>query len=295
MELYQLKTFVAVAEEGNLTKAAERIFASQPAVSGHIKALEEELGLPLFVRTPRGMQLTEAGKDLKVKAEAILSAADDMLNQARNYRKDLTGKLCVVLNTDPDFLRVTGLIDAMAQTHPKLRLKFQQGDSWNILKDVRDRRVDGGFSFSENHYAEVTALPLDEIPIRVVAPASWAARIKGKSMDQLAAMPWVKPNMECPYMAIIEGVLKDSGIFLSDYIEVDSEDVIRQLVAAGKGLSLLKEHDAVSMVTAGTAVVCDFGPPLSLPISFVYPKCRENDPHIRALADAVTQAWDTAG
>ena len=292
MELYQLKTFVAVAEEGNLTKAAERIYASQPAVSGHIKALEEELGLPLFVRTPRGMQLTEAGKGLKVKADAILQAAADMVNQAKSYRKELTGTLCIALNTDPDFLRVTGLIDVMSQTHPKVRLKVQQSDSWTILKDVRDRRVDGGFTFLDNHYAEVTPVRLRDIPIRVVAPATWAARVEGKSIDQLAAMPWIKPNTECPFMRIIEAVLKDSGIVLGDYIEVDTEDVIRQLVAAGKGLSLLKEHDADAMVAAGTAVICDFGPLLSLPISFVYPKSREKDPLIGALVDAVVHTWD---
>ena len=211
MELYQLKTFVAVAEEGNLTKAAERIFASQPAVSGHIKALEDELGLPLFVRTPRGMQLTEAGKGLKLKADTVLQAANDMLNQARDYTNNLTGTLCVVLNTDPDFLRVTGLIDAMARIHPNVRLKFQQGDSWNILKDVRTGGSTAGFSFSENHYGEVAALCLKVIRIRVVAPASWSERIRGKSMHQLAAMPWVKPNIECPYMQIIDGGAQGFG------------------------------------------------------------------------------------
>ena len=55
------------------------MFASQPAVSAHIKALEEELGLPLFVRMPRGMQLTDIGKGLKLKADSILLAATDML------------------------------------------------------------------------------------------------------------------------------------------------------------------------------------------------------------------------
>jgi len=62
MELYQLKTFVTVAEEGHLTRAAERLFTSQPAISAHIKSLEEELGVTLFHRTPKGMQLTTEGE-----------------------------------------------------------------------------------------------------------------------------------------------------------------------------------------------------------------------------------------
>jgi DNA-binding transcriptional LysR family regulator len=294
MELYQLKTFVAVAEEGNLTKAAERIYASQPAVSGHIKALEEELGLPLFVRTPRGMRLTDVGKGLKLKADTVLLAAEDMANLAAGYREELTGSLTIALNTDTGFLRVTELYAAMADAHPKLRLKFVQGNSWSILKDVRDRRIDAGFSFFDNRYAEVAYLRLKEIPVRVVAPAAWSARVQGLPLHGLAALPWVRPNAECPFMKILDGVFEGSGIGITDYIEADSEDVIRELVAAGKGLSLLKQSDADAMVRDGSAVICETGPMLSLNISFVYPKSRENDPTIRALTDVVRALWPEA-
>ena len=291
MELYQLKTFIAVAEQGNLTKAAERIHASQPAVSAHIKALEEELGLPLFVRTPRGMQLTEIGRGLKLKADTILLAADDLLNQAKSYRKDLTGVLKIALNTDSDFLCITDLITTMSEAHPKLQLKLLQSSSGVILKDVRDRRIDAGFTFFDNHYTEVESIKLREIPVHVVAPAAWADQVKDKSIEQLAPMPWVKPDMDCPFMKIIEGIFEDSGILITDYIEADSEDVIRQLVAAGKGLSLLKQADADTMVKEGSIIICDTGPIFSLSINFVYAKTRKSDPLIQALTESITQIW----
>lgn len=291
MELYQLKTFVAVAEEGNLTKAAERIYASQPAVSGHIKALEEELGLPLFVRTPRGMRLTEAGQGLKLKADSVLLAAEDMANLAAGYLEELTGSVTIALNTDTGFLRVAELSEVMADAHPKIRLKFLQGNSGSILKDVRDRRLDAGFSFFDNRYAEVAHMPLRNIPVRVVAPAAWSARVKGLPLDELATLPWVRPNNECPFMKVLEGVFEGSGISLTDYIEADSEDVIRELVGAGKGVSLLKQSDADAMVRDGAAVICETGPVLSLNINFVYSKGRANDPIIRALAEAVRGLW----
>lgn len=297
MELYQLRTFVAVAEEGNLTRAAERVFASQPAVSAHIKALEEELGLPLFVRTPRGMQLTDIGKGLKLKADSILLAAEDMLNQANTFREELTGELTVALNTDSDFLRITDLATALGDSHPGLKLNFHLSMSCVILKDVRDRRLDAGFSFFENHYAEVETVKLSTMPVRIVAPATWGARVEGKSIDQLAALPWIKPSDDCPFMQVMNGIFEDSGIVMDDVIGADSEDVIRDLVAAGKGLSLLKQHDADAMVRAGSAVICDTGPELSLNINFAYAKNRRNDPLVRALLDTVTAVWadGTAG
>ena len=71
MELYQLRTFAAVAEEGHLTRAAERLHLSQPAVSGHIKALEQELDVRLFERTATGMVLTEPGRQLLGHANKV--------------------------------------------------------------------------------------------------------------------------------------------------------------------------------------------------------------------------------
>lgn len=292
MELYQLRTFIAVAEEGNLTKAADRVYASQPAVSAHIKALEEELGLPLFVRTPRGMQLTDIGKGLKLKADTILLAADDMVNQAKSYREELTGEIKIAINTDSGFLRIPELSTAMADAHPKLRLKFQLSTSHVILKDVRDRRLDAGFSFSDTQYAEVSTIKLKEIPVRIVAPSAWSAQVEGKSVDQLALMPWVKPDQTCPFMKIIDGVFEGSGISMTNFIEADSEDLIRGLVAAGKGLSLLKQYDADAMVKDGTAVICDTGPELSLTVSFAFAKTRKNDPLIKAVIEAVTKVWN---
>lgn len=292
MELYQLRTFVAVAEEGNLTRAAERVYASQPAVSAHIKALEEELGLPLFVRTPRGMQLTEIGKGLKLKADSILLAATDMLNLASDYREDLTGELLIHINTDADFLRVAKLHSAIAAAHPKLKLTLHLSTSHIILKDVRDRRIDAGFTFFENPYAEVESIKLQEIPVRIVAPATWAAKVEGKSLDQLTAMPWIKPDKNCPFMKVIEGVFEDTGFFLNDYIVADTEDIIRMLVADGKGLSLLKQSDADAMVKAGTAIICEVGPELSLSVNFSYAKSRAGDPLIKAIIDAVKDVWE---
>jgi DNA-binding transcriptional LysR family regulator len=292
MELYQLKTFVAVAEEGNLTRAAERVFASQPAVSAHIKALEEELGLPLFVRTPRGMQLTDIGKGLKMKADSILLAAEDMLNQANSFREKLSGELSVALNTDSNFLRISELVTVLNGNHPGLKPIFSLSSSHVILKEVRDRRLDAGFTFFENPYAEVTTIKLMSMPVRIVAPATWGPRVEGKSIDQLAAMPWIKPHKDCPFMQVMDGVFEDSGIFMDDCIGADSEDIIRDLVAAGKGISLLKQHDADKMVSEGLAIICKTGPELSLNINFVYAKSRMNDPLIKALTGAVKSAWE---
>ena len=83
MELYQLRSFAAVAELGHLTRAAEKLHISQPALSAQIKALEDELGVALFDRTPSGMTLTAAGQRLLPEASKVVSAAGAFSSHAK--------------------------------------------------------------------------------------------------------------------------------------------------------------------------------------------------------------------
>ena len=83
VSLAQIRYFVAVAEEGNVGRAAERLHVAQPPVSRQIRSLEDEIGTPLFVRTPRGMQLLPSGEAFLDRARRILSAVDEAGEAAR--------------------------------------------------------------------------------------------------------------------------------------------------------------------------------------------------------------------
>src|SRR5512136_406485 len=106
MELYHLRSFVAVANEGHLSRAAKRLYISQPAVSAHIKTLEEELGVALFARTPQGMRLTKEGHHLKTQAEKTLHTIQELFQQAQRLQNDLTATVRIGINTDPEALRI---------------------------------------------------------------------------------------------------------------------------------------------------------------------------------------------
>src|SRR5215470_13218669 len=107
MELNHLQTFIVVAEEGNVTRAAERLFMTPSSVSAHIKALEDELNITLFVRKPQGMEITERG-------------AKDMVDLSAKLQDSLTGKARISLNTNIKFLKDASLIDAMRQSYPQV-------------------------------------------------------------------------------------------------------------------------------------------------------------------------------
>ena len=125
MELYQLRSFAAIAELGQLTRAAEKLHVSQPAVSAQLKALEDKLGLALFERTATGMVLTVPGARLLLEAEKVLAAARDLQNVALSFKGELTGKASIGTLSDPKLTRIGEFMSDALARHPLLELELQ--------------------------------------------------------------------------------------------------------------------------------------------------------------------------
>lgn len=138
MELYQLRSFVTVADEGHLTQAAKRLFISQPAVSAHIKSLEEELGITLFTKTSQGMQLTKEGQVLKNQAEKSLHTVNELFQQAKLLQDELTGAVKIGLHIAPDFLRIGDFFSVMTENYPKLEFHLLQISSKDCGKTLTE-------------------------------------------------------------------------------------------------------------------------------------------------------------
>ena len=291
MELYQLKTFVQVAEEGNLTRAAEKLFTSQPAISAQIKALEEELGVELFQRSARGMTLTEAGSQLDEYARRTLASAEAMKQQARALQNELLGEPRIGVHTDFEFVRVGALYQGITRAHPQVRPHFVQGMSLQIVQDIRKGALDGGFFFGPCRSADLHIVHLMDIPMRIVGPAGWQERIETAALDQLAQMPWVYTTETCPIHEVGRQLFAsiDSGPVHTAY--ADSEDAVRELIRSGAGLSLLREDDAANAVRSGFGY-CWSGEVPDIALQFAVQERRLAEPLIKALLSQVKRVWD---
>ncbi len=289
MELYQLKTFVVVAEEAHLTRAAERLNASQPTVSAHIKALEEELETRLFIRTPKGMDLTEAGERLRVKAEEVLSAARAMKLEARNMGDELVGDLSLGLNTDAEYLRIVPLLTSLGEEHPKITLQILQSASTSVQGAIRKGRLDCGFIFGKPRHKDIHAVLLDMTRFFVAVPDIWKDRIAG-GLEALADLPWILDPSDNPVQKLIDPFFEERNIKPTNALEVDGDEVIRVLVAAGKGVSFLRENELKAANRIGIVHAIPFEE-LSIELHFVCLKRRDQDPVMRAVIDHVIKVW----
>lgn len=299
MELYQLRTFVAVADEGHLTRAAERLFISQPAVSAHIKALEEELGVPLFTRTPRGMQLTSEGGQLRTQAEAALKSVGELLDQARALRENLSGVLKIALNTDPELLRVRQLLSSLRTDHPKLSVHLMQSMSKVIVEDIRLGRIDGGFAYvgeplSGQQAEELTGLRLSSTTLHVVCPPDWTGRLAACSWEDAAEEPWIWYSDNCPCRPLLLKQLGPLAKRINKVAVTDAEGTLKSLVSDGAGLGLLGRHEAEAWEESGEVGILRSLPGLPIDIWFLHRADRSGDPALLAVRQALRAVWGLA-
>ncbi len=294
MELYQLRTFVAVAEERHLTRAAERLHISQPAVSAHIKALEDELAVPLFSRTPRGMSLTAPGEALRTRALHVLAAADDLRLHARTLSSSIAGKICLAVHVDPRFVRLPELIAALRKGFAEMRCELRQAMSWEILKEIRDGKIDGGFIYGASELPEVRTVHLRDFRLRVVGPASWQQRIDKAGWPEIADLPWVWTPEHCLFSRIAGTCFSKRGLSPQQVVVADQEAVLCSLVTSGVGLTVMIEDEAVEAFRSGVVALWPESVG-TVPLSFAYPARRSDDPLVQAVLHCLGKIWNLTG
>lgn len=289
MELYQLRGFAAVAEAGHLTRAAEKLHISQPALSAQIKALEDELGVALFDRTPGGMVLTGAGQRLLEGAEKVLAAAQALRAEARMLKGQIAGTARVGTLSDPALVRLGEFMTAV-QRYPLLRIELQHVISGEAYEQVRAGELDASFYFGTLAHADVVGVRLRELTYRVVAPAAWKPRIEHAEWRDIAALPWIITPPISTHHQLVTALFHEQGVEPSRIIEADQEAVISTLVVSGVGLALLREDLARDKVAEGE--LCYWrDASASTTLWFIYAAKRGDDPLIAALVEVLRETW----
>ena len=146
MDIRHLRYFVAVAEEGHVTRAAERLGIQQPPLSQQIRALETELGIQLFRRRPRGVELTDAGRALLGDARRILGDVESALAKAKRTARGEQGRIVVGFTSSAPFHPfVPGALRAFRDSHPHVSMLLEEGGTADLVTALREERLDAAF------------------------------------------------------------------------------------------------------------------------------------------------------
>ena len=285
VDIHQLKTFVTVAREGSVTRASSLLNLSQPAVSAHVKAMEDEFGVALFERTSRGMSLTHDGQRLLSKVDPILEAYRGLMEEATRIKGSLIGKLSLGVGSNSKNEAVGKLLAGISERCPEVAVNLEHVPSRDILAGIRNGSLDAGFYNEPGEPdPDLAVLEVSRFTIFVVAPVGLAPEHKLVDWRSLAELPWIYPVASACCGWTAERLFRENQVRPRRIISVDREDVTKTLVASGTGVGLLHADSAREAEARGDVSLL-FECPTPVRVLFAYLANRANDP---ILASAIS-------
>jgi len=239
MTIRQLEVFLGVAQAKSFSRAAERIHLSQPTLSEHMRELEEELGVRLFVRHPRSVSLTEAGRvfeDYATRVVATLAAGRQALAELDGLQR---GSLVVGASTTPGTYVLPALIARFRNAYPGITVALRIANSRIVEERVRDGDVDvaviGGHILGPGERC-VAAGIVDELQLIAGANHPLGATF---SRTKLSREPLLIREEGSATRQVTERALREAGIHIRPIMELDHTETIKRSVIAGLGVAFV--------------------------------------------------------
>jgi len=257
-DLRQLRYFVTVAEEKHFGRAAARLSMTQPPLSQAIRALEDTLGVELFARTKRSVELTRVGADLLPEVRRLLAGAEGLRPLAQSLARGEAGVLSLAFVSTADYGLLPPLLREFGARHPRVRLELLEATSDVQIDELVAGHVDAGLVIGPlppRYASQLSWLPLAREPLVIAMPAEMAASIEGSrieaeewrdeplSLSQAADMPLVVfPRHLAPgFYDIIMDCYGAAGLTPRIGQEAIQMQTIVSLVSAAMGVALVPQ------------------------------------------------------
>jgi DNA-binding transcriptional LysR family regulator len=239
VDLFQMETFLAVAREGSFSKAAKKLYRTQPAISQTIRKLEEEIGEALFDRSSREGLLTDAGKVLEEYAQRLLNMRTEALAAVGELRQLERGHLSIGAN-EVTCLYLLPMLDKFRDRCPMVSIAVQRSLASHIPEELMNRSIELGLITYKVDQPQLRSVVIyrDEL-VFVMPPTHPLAGAGQLSITQLGAEVFVAHNVPSPYRAKVIDTFKHKNVPLHMHVELPTVEAIKKFVARERGLALL--------------------------------------------------------
>lgn len=244
MDFKQLQSFAAVVECESFTRAAQQLFVSQPTISAHIRALEEELNTTLIIRTTKSIEITENGRRVYEDACSILQIKERMMERCSEENKRI---LHVAASTIPAAYMLPGILTEYGRLSPQTYFSIQRCESEAVLESVLQGKADLGFATLRGD-DRLISLPIYNDRMILIAPVTrHFMRMQGQQnlpLDQLLSQPMILREKTQKGQKQADRYLESLGIEelkLNVIARVNDQETVKSLVAGGMGVSLISQ------------------------------------------------------
>ena len=264
MELRQLEYVVALAEEGQFTRAADLVRISQSGLSAAIRGLESELGCRLFERTTRKVELTQAGQALLPFARSILAQAAAARDAVVRASQEISGRLRVGAEQCLGVVDVAALLERFRDRHPGVEIQFTQAGSEELLGHLRGGKLDVAFVAGASHVGALSRTVLGRDTFVVLLPPGH--RLRGRTwLDRadVADEGFVDFHSSWAVRQLNDAAFDAAGIARRVTLAVNDVHTLLNLVSRGMGIAIVPRHVAAKPQAADLVAVplrADVGP-----------------------------------
>lgn len=307
MELRQVQTFRAVAEELSFSRAAAKLGYVQSSVSAQVGALERELGVPLFDRLGRRIKLTDAGEVMLVHSRKLLALAEETKGavvDAGVGSGEVTGSLTVSAPETLITYRLPKLIALFHERHPKVRLSVRPSTIGRLIgsarRAVEDGTVDVAFVLDEPldervRLADLAVERMTAEDIAIIAPASHALASSPTVLPQdlhgeTVLLPEA-PESGCAYRGQFERQLGSARVLPAETMEFHSIEAVKQCVVAGMGVSVLPNITVSAELKVGKLAALRWEESFEVLTQMSWNKARWESPALQAFLETSREAF----
>lgn len=258
----QLEGFIAIAETGSVSRAADLLHLTQPAMSARLRTLERQLGANLFVRTPRGVRLSDAGAEFLPHARRALDAFEEGRRRVADLVDGIGGHLTLATAPSISTYVLPAMLKRFLEAYPNVQVAIRTGHPTEVLELVLRDEVHLGLACDLEHAdIQATALYDDEL-VLVMAPDHPCTGDAVVTLGQLAAAQLVMFRSSS-FLDLLTSLFHAAGVRAGALMEVDNIDAAKKMVEHGLGVALLPwiaVHAELELGTLTTRPIAEVGP-----------------------------------
>jgi DNA-binding transcriptional LysR family regulator len=251
MDFDQLETFLAVARYSSFSRAAERRFRTQPAISSQIRALEEEVGAKLFDRSGGRVALTGAGKVFQEYAEQTLDSRRSMLTAVAEMERVPRGEIVVGANEGTCLHILPEVFAEFRKLYPEVGVQISRLERAKIMDSINDNSVDFGVVSTPVDDKRLTTVNIHQDELVIIAPPEHSlSRMKQSTVAEVAQFPLLLPRAGRTRDAL-DHLFEERRLKPRIAMELDSSELLKRFVAADVGVGFIARSNVSEDVRAG--------------------------------------------
>ncbi len=253
MDIRQIKYFLAIAEEGSISRAAEKLYISQPPLSQQLKALEEELGVMLFERTTRSLEITEAGRTFRDRALQIVDLMNSTIKEVRDSVSEMQGSLSVGFVASSGAALLPHRIPDFNRKYPEVTFQVREGSTHRILDLLNNGIIEVGIvrtPFNLENY-EYVELPGEGMVAIATERYLEGAKNKKLKLTELEGLPLV---IDKRFEKLIIGACQHAGFIPKVLCEGEDSRSLLGWASSGMGVAVVPRSAGDLLPASGIVI-----------------------------------------